>query len=435
MIASLGLLTLVSLQSNAEYAPKPFEVNGNTIAPIDIIDLEGKVVFDFESQAAYVGASMNFQMLNKGMPLFDLRQSRILSVSLNDEEIELSKILEHDFGKATGKMRILEMELEPGIDYNLSFHYIWEKPDSPSSQGIKWAESGMTYDTYYSDLNPGRYLEQWFPANLLFDQHPFKLDIELQGTEQKHLMITNGAITEKKEHHWMLSFPENSTAFSHMIVIVPENDVDVMKKEAKIGKEVFQIDVYKRKDAPNTTKVIWNESIKSLNKYVKSMGDWIHGNDYIVYVWPGSRAMEYDGSTTTTLGALDHEVFHSWFGRGVKPASQNDGWWDEAFTVYYADERRPNRRVVTKQGKPVTLCSDNPLNRITPGSSYTLGAVFFGRIAHLIGHDNLEKHMASFYKKYAGKVASTADMENHLIESTGNKKIKDLFSRYVYGRE
>ena len=332
-------------------------------------------------------------------------------------------------------MRILEIELEPGIDYDLSFHYIWEKPDAPSSQGIRWAENGMTYDTYYSDLNPGRYLEQWFPANLLFDQHPLKLDIELQGTEQKHLMITNGTIAETKEHHWRLSFPENSTAFSHMIVIVPESDVDVMKKLAKIGKESFQIDIYKRKDAPNTTKVIWNESVKSLNKYVKSIGNWIHGNDYIVYVWPGSRAMEYDGATTTTLGALDHEVFHSWFGRGVKPASQNDGWWDEAFTVYYADERRPNRRVVSKQGKPVTLCSDNPLNRITPGASYTLGAVFFGRIAYLIGHDNLEKHMASFYEKYAGKVASTADMERHLIESTGNKGIEDLFNRYVYGRE
>jgi aminopeptidase N len=165
------------------------------------------------------------------------------------------------------------------------------------------------------------------------------------------------------------------------------------------------------------------------------MGKWDHGDDCIVYVWKGSRSMEYDGATTTALGALDHEIFHSWFGRGVKPASQNDGWWDEAFNVYFADGRRPNRRVVEKEGKPVTLSSSNPYNRITPGTSYSLGAVFFGRLAHLLGADNLHTHMSDFYNKYTGQVASTADMENFLVTASGNEEVRKLFARYVYGRD
>ena len=48
--------------------------------------------------------------------------------------------------------------------------------------------------------------------------------------------------------------------------------------------------------------------------------------------------MKYDRAVATTEGVLQHEVFHSWFARGVKPASQNDSWFDEGWTVYNTDE-------------------------------------------------------------------------------------------------
>ena len=35
--------------------------------------------------------------------------------------------------------------------------------------------------------------------------------------------------------------------------------------------------------------------------------------------------MEYDGATTAAVGAVEHEVLHSWFGRGIKPARASDG--------------------------------------------------------------------------------------------------------------
>jgi len=45
--------------------------------------------------------------------------------------------------------------------------------------------------------------------------------------------------------------------------------------------------------------------------------------------------MEYDGGTTTGQAALQHETYHSWWGRGLKPASQPDAWIDEGWTFYY----------------------------------------------------------------------------------------------------
>ena len=50
--------------------------------------------------------------------------------------------------------------------------------------------------------------------------------------------------------------------------------------------------------------------------------------------------MEYDGATTASVAALEHEVFHSWFGRGVKPARAADGWIDEAWTTWATASQR-----------------------------------------------------------------------------------------------
>jgi hypothetical protein len=47
--------------------------------------------------------------------------------------------------------------------------------------------------------------------------------------------------------------------------------------------------------------------------------------------------MEYDGRTTTGQPALQHETYPSWWGRGLKPASQPDAWMDEGWTFYQVD--------------------------------------------------------------------------------------------------
>ncbi|MBC8371697.1 MAG: hypothetical protein H8E25_16975 [Planctomycetes bacterium] len=434
LIALVGAATATA-QNNNDYAPPVIEVDGLRGIPIDILEVNTQMVFDFETESVSVISDMDFKMIGeKGFPLFDLRQE-ITSASLNGITIDVDKLAAHDFGKQTGTMRILEQECAMKVVNVLHLEYTLSKPSAPSAIGIKWDKAGMTFDTWYSDLNPGRYAEQWFPANLLYDQHPLNVDIKLVGANTKHLMVTNAETTDIREHDWQLRFADNSSAFSHMIVIVPESEVDVLHKSKKIDGKMVSIEVYKRKDANTSAKHVLNETEKSLKEYTASMGPWSHGDDCIVYVWSGSRSMEYDGATTTALGALDHEIFHSWFARGVKPASQNDGWWDEAFTVYFADGRRPVKKVVEKEAKPVTLSSSNPYNRITPSASYSYGAVFFGRLAHLIGKDEFHQHMSDFYNKYVGHVASTADMENFLVAATGNEEVRKLFARYVYGHD
>ncbi|MFE3229783.1 hypothetical protein [Nocardia sp. NPDC059228] len=77
--------------------------------------------------------------------------------------------------------------------------------------------------------------------------------------------------------------------------------------------------------------------------------------------------MEYNQACTTSLAALPHEVLHSWFARGVTPAGQADGWWDEGFARFHDDGAQPEPFDFRRA--PVRLCSRRPeeLERPDPG--------------------------------------------------------------------
>jgi hypothetical protein len=221
-----------------------------------------------------------------------------------------------------------------------------------------------------------------------------------------------------------------------MLVVTPSEDVERSTTTVEMpGGRKITIDVCKRTNTDPSLKEIHKQVAVFLKDFARNTGPWPHGDRCTVFVWSGSRSMEYDGATTTSIWALEHELYHSYFGRGVKPRSQNDGWFDEAWTVFLADERRASKKVLEGEGRATVLCSDDPWNRITPNKSYSVGAVAFGRIAHVIGEKKLVALMASFFDEYRLRPASTADMEAFLYAATGEDAVKQVFHRYVYGRE
>ncbi len=434
LLCALALLAGgASNDDDKHKAPPPLQVDGLIGTPIDIQELRGTFVFDATTRTARARAEMVFEMTADGLPLFDLRQD-IDRLVLNGEEIETGLAAAHEVGPNTGTMRILEQELAAGASHNLVFEYELERPQAPRAADIGWSEGSLSWDTWFSDLNPGRYLEMWMPANLLYDRFSLELELELVGLEADHELITNAAIEERGRYHWMLRFPATTTAFSPMIVVVPSVEVERSQSRTKIDGRRFVIDVTRRKDARGDLSRIHDQVARDLKEFSASTGPWPHGDTVPVYIWRGGRSMEYDGATTSSTGALRHELFHSWWGRGVKPASQNDGWFDEAWDSYRADGDGP--RSVKGEGRPVELCSSDPYNRITPMQSYREGAAFFGRLAHLIGIKKLDRLMAEFYEQHVHDPVFTHQLEQHLAAGSGKEEaVRQLFHRYVYGKD
>ena len=155
-------------------------------------------------------------------------------------------------------------------------------------------------------------------------------------------------------------------------------------------------------------------------------------------LWGAGRGMEYDGATTASVAALEHEVFHSWFGRGVKPARASDGWIDEAWTSWATSSRRVEEprfsdEALSLDEPPVVLYPPHPWSRYTPTESYREGSRLFAGIAHLVGGPSrLRSAMAAWYRANVGQLVTTDGLQAHL-EAWSGVDLGPWFRRYVHG--
>ena len=65
---------------------------------------------------------------------------------------------------------MLEVSLEAGTAHQLEVGYRLETPMAAGAEPIGWADGGLRFDLWMSDLQPGRYLEMWVPAPLIHDR-------------------------------------------------------------------------------------------------------------------------------------------------------------------------------------------------------------------------------------------------------------------------
>ena len=196
-----------------------------------------------------------------------------------------------------------------------------------------------------SDLYKARYSEAWLPSNFPYDQYSTTLQIGVTNSINSHSIITNGKLSEIGFNKWLIDFPSNFSSMSPLLEIWPSNTLENESKNVSlpISNKDVTIEVWKLKTSP----IRLNDQIDKIENYLvdneKKYGEYIHG-DRFVASFNGIGGMEYDGGTTTSTSALLHEIFHSWFARGIKPASHSDGWYDEGFTAFHdegADDEVP----------------------------------------------------------------------------------------------
>ncbi len=424
---------------NFDLAPPTITVDGLLAVPIDISRINASLVFDAATQIATADASFEFVVgPTGGNPIFDLRQN-IEEAWLDGVAVPPAQIAHHDFGGGPdAHLRILERVLAAGSTHTLHLRYTLGIPLAPLPTGrylpqLTWsAGPRLVFNFGFTDLQPGRYLETWLPANLIYDQFGLEVDIQIINTTIAHSLITNGSVSSLGTNHWVVTFPDRFTALSHLLELRASDSLTSLIDTVLLPVSGSTVNVELWKLATNTTDLVpLMTSVKAfLQDNENDYGSYLHGNRFVVFIISGG--MEYDGGTTTGTGALRHETFHSWYGRGVKPASQNDGWWDEAWTEYNmagASSAVPFNFAEA----PVQLFTQNPYARITAGGAYTAGKRFFDGMASLIGIGNLIAFMAEFYRNQNGRPATTAQLEALLLCRSGNQTVVDAFHRFVFG--
>ena len=436
----LGLLPPLAntAGSNLDLAPPARLVDGLWAVPIDITRTTATLQFDAATQTASGDATLEFRIgRNTGCPIFDLRQTPT-GAWLDGVAVPVVDVAPHDFGGgADASLRVLNRVLDAGSAHVLRFTYGVGIPQSSMAGSylpqVAWTPGPrLTFNFGFTDLGGGRYLEAFVPANLIFDQFELVLEVVLLNTAVAHVPITNGTVTALGFNHWRISFPARFTAHSPMLEVRALDTLQSAATNAVLPVSGTNVSVTVWKiagsavDAPAQAAAI--AGFLAANE--TSTGTYIHGTGFTALVHQGG--MEYEGATTSSGGSLRHETFHSWWGRGVKPASQPDAWFDEAWTVYN-DHGATGVLPFNFADPVVELCPRNAWIRSTASASYTAGERLWKGIAAMVGAATLRSRMSDFYKERYPRPVTTEEIETFLVARTSETDCVDAFHRFVYG--
>lgn len=424
--------------TNFDLAPPPVVVDGNLAVPIDIKSITAKLVFDGATASGSGDATIEFVVgPQAGNPILDLRQT-ITAAWLDGAPFPIGQLRHHDFGGgADADLRVVESVLAAGSMHTLRVTYTLGPPQASMAgsylPAMEWSPGPrLAFNFGFTDLGAGRYLEAWVPANLVFDQFDLSLELQVLDTTVGHTVITNGAVTTMAVNHWRVAFPSRFTALSPLLEV---RATDTLAGQAgattlPASGTAVTVEAWKLAGSP----IDLAAQVANLHGWLAdnelSTGRYLHGDRFVAFLNVGG--MEYEGGCTTGTGALRHETFHSWWARGVKPASQADGWWDEAWTVYN-DLGAAGSLPFDFTDLPVTLAPRNPWVRVTSPVSYTSGERVFEGLAAMVGVSALRSAMSAFYQANTDRPVTTAAIEAFLVSWSGQVGIVDAFHRFVYG--
>lgn len=427
------------MATNFQLAPAPKTVDGLNAVPMDIQQVQASFVFDAARQSSSASATVTFITgNNNGCPVFDLRQT-ITSAKLDGVSIPVTDMAQHNFGGGVNaEMRIINKSLTANTTHSLQLNYSLALPQSPAGgsyqPNLAWgAGPRLTLNFGFTDLAPARYLESWLPSNLIFDQFSIQLEIQMLNTAIPHSLITNAETTVIASNHWQLNFPASSTALSTLLEIRASDSVQHQSDTVvlPVSGRTITIHAWKLTTGPAVLSTEISRIKTFLTANETEYGAYLHGNTFTVFFNIGG--MEYDGACTTGTGSLKHEVFHSWWARGMKPASQPDGWWDEAWTTYFNDNGGTSSLPFDFSSSPVELRTQNEWSRITSGGAYTQGNRFWQGISAMIGNSNLKNYMKDFFARNKNVLVKTHQLAEYLLCRSGNPQVVDAFHRFVYG--
>ncbi len=130
----------------------------------------------------------------------------------------------------------------------------------------------------------------------------------------------------------------------------------------------------------------------------------------------------------TSFKALDHEMLHSYFAKGVMPANGNSGWIDEAIASWrdYGYQRSAT------PGVPANLAGRSIYARNTNSQAYAHGREFLAHLDYIMqDKGGLKAFLRGYAQTYKYTLVTTDHFINNL-EFFSGLELSDLFQANVY---
>jgi hypothetical protein len=311
-------------QNDLTHRPKSFTVNGSKAVFADFKTADYEINYNIGARSASATATIALNMVESGRLIFDSVETPT-SIKLDGKVVTATETKTPQ-GETT--LRVLDVEANRGAHTLIV--------EVPLKALVEFTGSGVRSAFWTSDLSERQFLERYLPANFEFDQVDMSFTINFQGSSVNQVIYTNGNVRSLRNNSYRISYPSYYTSSSIFFHTVPEGDMEELKFSFKSidGRNLPGVVYLKRSmmGSKRTLEELKSKTIEIMQELESDYGAFLH-SQIIVYN-AGLGGMEYCGATMTSKSALGHELFHSYFARGVMPANGNSGWLDEALASW-----------------------------------------------------------------------------------------------------
>lgn len=418
ILASAFLST--SALANLHLAPPDFNNEHGRAIFVDFKTANYDITYNTSALKTTVKTKIVFTAEKKGKPIFDLIPEPT-SVKINGVEVDQHPIT---FPGDVSNLRQVDAVVEPGT-------HTLEIENRIKENTTYWPLLGRVSSAFWiRDLKSRMFLEQYVPSNFEYDQYQMTLDIHIKGPKKaRQDFYTNGKLTQLSPTDFRIEFPDYFTVSCPYFHTTPKNRmsrIDFTHKSVS-GRDI-PITVYSK--YKSRTKKFQAEAIRVMTELEADYGPWAHPSLIAYGRRPGVGGMEHSGATATSFSALDHEMLHSYFAKGVMPANGNSGWIDEAIASW---------RDKGYQRKPETgfegsnLGAHSVYKRNTDRRAYGLGAAFMAYLDFKLQNiGGLKAFLRGYFQTYKHQVVTTEHFKNNLEFFSGLDLDED-FNKYILG--
>lgn len=405
-------------------APESFRSGQRNIVFSDFSEAYYKINYNLGAQTASVEARIRLTTKETGFPAFDLVENPS-EVFLDGDAVTTSLV---STPSSETKLRIIDQSLSPGV------HEL--RLQVPLKNLVKFTPEGVRSAFWVTDLEDRKFLERYIPVNLEFDRVKMTFDIEFDDPEADQMIFANGKVRRESNTKAIIEFPEYFTVNSLYYHTTPKGSVSVRKsKYRSVSGTSIPLTIYTEAGGRGSASLenLEKKAQKVLAELEADYGDFPHPQVIIMDAdlsSMGLGGMEYAGATVTNYGSLGHELFHSYFARGVTPANGNAGWIDEALASW-----RDNGYNQLKSLSGSSRMASHPAyTRATDVAAYSFGAKF---MAYLDGKFDAQGGLKPFMRELLKtRIFSPLTTEDFIgdMELFFNEELSSLFGKFVYGR-
>lgn len=362
----LGLLLAGSALANSNdltHRPASFAGPFGKAVFVDFTEATYQITYDLSKKEASVVANIRFNQIEEGHPVFDSVENPS-SIILDGKKSTSAAVVKTPSQETT--LRVLDDSVSVGA-HTLTITV-------PLKSLVEFKDDGVRSAFWTSDLSIRQFLERYMPANLEYDQVKMTFFVTFLGQKNQQQIYTNGEMSIVNNNTVKISYPSYYNASSIFFHTVPVNSVDEVRYTLRsIDGRIIPVVIYAQKsmlgNAGNLEK-FKNETNKVFQELESDYGAWPHPS--IVVYNAGMGGMEYCGATITEFRALGHELFHSYFARGVMPANGNAGWLDEALASW----RDGRYQSISNLNGSSGMSSHPYYTRTTDRAAYSFGERF-----------------------------------------------------------